>query len=113
MRYHFAFFFGISIAVGTSSLSIEISPLYTVVASGAKTRLHCVVSSTLMSTTRWFTAESNVEISNDDKFNTLDNGTLEITGFSTNDDGLYYCIGSNSLGSVKSLEARIQIACKL
>ncbi len=96
-------------------MTVEILPPYAVVAPSTMVQLHCIVNTTSQASIsyKWFT-ESNGQISPDnDKFKLFENnGTIEINAFSVQDQGQYYCTASNDLGTVKSLNTVLEIACK-
>ena len=83
------------------------------VAPDSAVQIDCSVNTTQTYTIKWFNADSNEEILQDSsKYKLYSNGTLEINAFSKQDEGQYYCIAQNNLGSVKSLSASLQVACK-
>ncbi len=76
-------------------------------------QIDCSVNTTQTYTIKWFNANSNAEIFPDSsKYKLYNNGTLEINAFSKQDEGQYYCTAQNNIGSVKSLSASLQVACK-
>ena len=102
----------IAVAVSsTSTLFIDISLSHAVVGPDSLIQIGCVVNSTHPSTYTWFDGGNN-QISPDNTHKLYDNGTLEISEFSKQDEGEYYCVASNSLGSAKSPLAEILVACK-
>lgn len=50
------------------------------------------------------------QLSNGSDYILHENGTLEIINFNSNKNGQYYCVASTSFGSLRSLNAQLQVA---
>lgn len=102
----------------TSTLFVEISPSGSVIAPpGSSVQLHCIVNSTMLSTTsyQWYKTATNNDMqimSSAADTILFDNGTLQFNEFSNGNGGSYYCIASNSIGSIRSLSTKLEAACK-
>ena len=91
--------------------NILINPIGGIYSPQSSAILDCVVSGDPVPDILWFAGEQTPLTLN--KHVIYDNGTLEITGFSSLDNGYYYCVARNEFGSVQSLKARLRVACKI
>ena len=91
--------------------NILINPIGGIYSPQSSAILDCVVSGDPVPDILWFAGEQTPLTLN--KHVIYDNGTLEITGFSSLDNGYYYCVARNEFGSVQSLKALLRVACKI
>ena len=79
---------------------------------GESAFIDCRVAGQPVPTVEWRKTDDEA-ITDGEKYVIHDNNTLEITSFTDLDDGSYYCIATNTNGTVRSLSAQLTAACKL
>lgn len=91
------------------------SPLFTahpadiVVATGQSAVLQCRVTGQPMPSVTWY-REGGGAVETGDGISVSSSGDLVISSVTLSDDGDYYCVASNAVGSVRSLSATLDIA---
>lgn len=91
------------------------SPLFTahpadiVVATGQSAELQCRVTGQPMPSVTWY-REGGGAVEIGDGISVSSSGDLVISSVTLSDDGDYYCVASNAVGSVRSLSATLDIA---
>lgn len=92
-----------------SCLQFLSHPLDNVISPQNSAFLYCNVTGLPIPTISWFKVKSG-QLSNGSDYILYENGTLEIINFNSNKNGQYYCVASTSFGSVRSLDAHLQVA---
>ena len=85
-------------------------PSDVIVADGGTATLQCGVSGEPPPSVAWF-KEGGGQVSGGGRFAISSaTGELTVSGTQLSDEGNYYCVASNAVGSVRSLSASLQLA---
>ena len=94
-----------------AALQFISTPSDVVIAPGSEHTLTCTVIPSTPNVITWY--RDDVQVTLGGRFNSRNGGTeLVISGVQRSDSGRYACEASNSEGSLRSLGAAIQVACK-
>ena len=102
--------FSLSHADPYTSPQFTAVPSDLIVAGGQTATLQCGVSGEPPPSVAWF-REGGGEVTSGGRYTVSStSGELTVSGVELSDEGSYYCVASNTVGSVRSLSASLQLA---